>query len=68
MGKESEPELAWHILDAALESHLAGGTASFTLREAKKKIETEVKESMLCDHMRGRGKLRSQEIQQAVVC
>ena len=46
-GKECEPELAWHILDAALESHLAGGTASFTLREAKKKIETEVKESML---------------------
>ena len=41
-----EPESAWHILDAALESHLAGGATSFTLREAKKKIETEV-ESML---------------------
>lgn len=40
-------ELGWHFLGTALESHLAGGTTSFILGEAKKKIDTEVKELLL---------------------
>lgn len=46
-GKECEHELGWHLLGTALENRLAGEAASFTLREAKKKIDMEVKESLL---------------------
>lgn len=45
--KECDHELGWHLLGTALQSHLAGETASFILREAKKKIDMEVKESLL---------------------
>lgn len=40
-------EFGWLLLGTALQSHLAGETASFILREAKKKIDMEVKESLL---------------------